>query len=387
MNSTAAEVTPASLRTDPGRVKALLAFGFFFFLIAGYYWIKPVREAVFLHRQGYEKLPIYHAVTAVASLALALGYSALTRVASRRLLLLACFGTFLVGTAAFAVLLARGTPGPAGAFYVALSLFNLLLVGLFWTVTNDVFGEAEGRRWYWLVGLAGPLGALGGAVGAERLAHVVGAANLLWISLPFMAAALALGLALDGAGRRHPPADPPRVAADGGGFDLALLFRSPYVLFMAGLVTAGIFVTTLYYLDYARLLREHVRGENEKAAWGARMMWMVNGLGILVQLFLTPVLLRRRGPGPALTVLPALMLAGGLALAQWETLAAATGLMVISGGLGYSLNQSAKELLYVPADRAIKYRAKALIDVFCFRLGDAAASLFVMGGLSLFPGT
>ena len=351
---------------------------FFYLLIAGYYFIKPVRDAVFLHRKGFDQLPRYQVIVAIGTLVLALLYNQVVDRVSRRRLILGVYGFFLVGTAAFAALLRSGAADPAAAFYIALSIFNLLLTCVFWSTTNDVFGVEEGRRWYGLIALAGPLGALTGSAGAGHLVKTTGSVNLLWISLPFFAGALALGLALDAAGRRFPPSDAARVQAGPMFPDLRLLVNVPYVRGIFVLVSLGTLVTTLYYFDFNRLLAKAGLTEDAKAAWVARRMVMENVLGIAVQLCVTPWLLRRHGPGPALLLMPVAMLAGALGLGGWETLPVATAVMVAGGGLGYTINQAAKELLYVPTDKTIKYQAKSLVDVFGFRLGDATAALLVL---------
>ena len=43
------------------------------------------------------------------------------------------------------------------------------------------------------------------------------------------------------------------------------------------------------------------------------------------------------------------------------------------GGFAYSLNQSAKESLYVPTTREEKYKAKAFIDMFVQRFAKVLA--------------
>ena len=42
-------------------------------------------------------------------------------------------------------------------------------------------------------------------------------------------------------------------------------------------------------------------------------------------------------------------------------------------GFSYSINQSAKEALYVPTTREEKYKAKAFIDMFVQRFAKALA--------------
>ena len=61
-------------------------------------------------------------------------------------------------------------------------------------------------------------------------------------------------------------------------------------------------------------------------------------------------------------------------------------LAVTDNGLNYSLNQQAKETLYVPTEPEERLRAKAFIDLFVQRFakaGAVAVNLFVVAGNSL----
>ena len=50
--------------------------------------------------------------------------------------------------------------------------------------------------------------------------------------------------------------------------------------------------------------------------------------------------------------------------------------MVAFKCIDYSLFRAAKELLYIPLSYDAKYRTKGIIDVFAYRFGKGAASLF-----------
>jgi AAA family ATP:ADP antiporter len=380
---------PAAIARSDGRLKALLAGGGFLLLIAGYSLLKPVRDAVFLQYLGFQRQPLYDVFVALGSLGVVIAYNLVAARVSRRALTLAGFVLFLGGIALCAVLLRGKDAGTAAGFYVGLNLSWLLLLAVFWSTVNDVFGVEEGKRWYGLIALAGPFGALAGSFLASTLAREesFGVINLLWLAFGLMAGAGGLSLALDAAGRRYPPNEPPRVVLQAAFPDVRLLFRSRYVLLIAGIMFFGVFVMKVFTLDFNRLVQAGVPDLTERLRWMANRGMLVNGVGAAVQLAVTPFVLRRYGPRVALVVLPIFTMAGGAALGAHEALAVAFGVTAIGEGLAYTLNQSAKELMYVPGDHSLKYQAKALVDVFCFRLGEVLASLMVLGGQTAFPET
>jgi AAA family ATP:ADP antiporter len=50
-----------------------------------------------------------------------------------------------------------------------------------------------------------------------------------------------------------------------------------------------------------------------------------------------------------------------------------SSLNTVDNGLNYSINQSARESLYTPLSRDEKYKAKAFIDMFLYRLAKVVA--------------
>ena len=62
--------------------------------------------------------------------------------------------------------------------------------------------------------------------------------------------------------------------------------------------------------------------------------------------------------------------------------------MLIAKALNYAFNQPAKEALYIPTSRSIKYKSKAWIDMFGMRFAKACASVAnrVMGPFVLLVG-
>jgi ATP:ADP antiporter, AAA family len=92
-----------------------------------------------------------------------------------------------------------------------------------------------------------------------------------------------------------------------------------------------------------------------------------------VQIFVTGLAMSRLGVNRALLVLPVVVLAASVGFLALPVLWAGSLLSVADNGLNYSINQSAREALYVPTSRAEKYRAKAFIDVFVQRFAKALA--------------
>jgi len=59
---------------------------------------------------------------------------------------------------------------------------------------------------------------------------------------------------------------------------------------------------------------------------------------------------------------------------------------IAENGTDYSLQKTVEQMLYLVTSREAKYKAKAVIDTFCTRLGDFAQAGIVLGGTALGAG-
>jgi AAA family ATP:ADP antiporter len=105
----------------------------------------------------------------------------------------------------------------------------------------------------------------------------------------------------------------------------------------------------------------------------ATVFAITNIVSMLVQLFLTSFVMSRLGVGIALMILPVAALAGSMGFMALPILVMGSALNTLDNGFSYSINQSAKEALYVPTTRDEKYKAKAFIDMFVQRFAKAVA--------------
>jgi ATP:ADP antiporter, AAA family len=115
-------------------------------------------------------------------------------------------------------------------------------------------------------------------------------------------------------------------------------------------------------------------------AFFGKVFGVTNIMALAVQLFLTGVIMRRLGVGVALLVLPVMAFLGSLGFLFVPFLYTASFLSVVDNSFNYSINQSAKEALYVPTAQAVKYRAKGFIDIFIQR---AAKTIGVILNLTI----
>ncbi len=92
-----------------------------------------------------------------------------------------------------------------------------------------------------------------------------------------------------------------------------------------------------------------------------------------MQFFFASFILTRFGQTVALLVMPLAAQGGSVGFMIIPGLLVGSSLNTLDNGFNYSINQSAKELLYTATSRVEKYSAKAFIDMFVQRFAKALA--------------
>ncbi len=110
---------------------------------------------------------------------------------------------------------------------------------------------------------------------------------------------------------------------------------------------------------------------------------IVNLVGLLAQLFLVSRLVGWIGVNRALVVLPVIAMGGYLLMALFPILSIARWAKTAENATDYSLQNTVRNMLFLPTTRDEKYKAKQAIDSFFVRMGDVMAALLVLAGTTL----
>jgi AAA family ATP:ADP antiporter len=159
--------------------------------------------------------------------------------------------------------------------------------------------------------------------------------------------------------------------------NMAYVARQPYARKVALLLTIAAATLTLADFVFKATVAESVEA-SELAVYFATIYFVLNVLSLGVQLVLVGWLLRRFDLAIALTVLPVLLLGGGVSIIAIGGLASALAIKGADGSLRYSLHRTATELLYVPLSEQARHRIKGFLDVVGQRGGQALASVAIL---------
>jgi AAA family ATP:ADP antiporter len=382
----------ADVRAGEGVTAVLLGLNVFLILMA-YYVLKPVREALILG-EGSAAQKTYLSVVEMFLLAVIVPvYGRLVKRMDRRGLINTVTGFFVACLIVFYVL------GHAGAregvaFFLWISIFNVMIIAQFWSFANDVYSKDEGERLFPIVGFGASLGAVVGASLAGGFIERIGIFELMLVGAALLVIEVLLTNYIDTRerGRTRPPLiagqHDSRPTERSGAFGLVM--RTRYLLLIALMLTLHNTVKTTGEFLLGRTVQEsaiHQVGANDAdgvkrtiGSFYSTFYATVNVVGLLLQLFVVSRIVKKFGVPIAVLILPLASLGAYGIIAFAPILNAVFAAKVAENATDYSLNNTVRNMLFLPCTTEQKYSAKQAIDSFFVRLGDVGAAAVVVVG-------
>ena len=382
------------VRHGEGPTALILAATVFLILMA-YYVLKPVREALILGEGSAELKSYLSAFQVVLLMFVVPLYGRLVAGLPRRRLINVVTWFFVACLVGFFLAAQMGLRIGI-LFFLWIGIFNLMIVAQFWSFANDVYTKEEGERLFAIVGFGASLGAVFGARVADRLIEPLGINPLLLLGALLLVAQLLLTNYIDRREqhrRQRKPASvsvPAKASTSSNGF--AMVFRSRYLLLIAIMLmllnlvnTTGEYILGSIVTDAAKTAVETGRagGLSEGQLIGdfySKYFTMVNVLGLVLQLFVVSRVVKHLGVGVAVMIMPAISLTAYNILAFFPVLMAVLAAKVIENSTDYSLNNTVRNMLFLPCTYEEKFSAKQAIDSFFVRTGDVLSALLVFAG-------
>ena len=403
---------------------ALLAALFYFCVLSGYFFLRPVRDDMGVSR-GMDDLYWLFAVTSMCSLTIVLVFGGVVSRLDRRKFIPIGYGFVVVCLLGFAGLLIANAQAGGGligteaettlarvvgyTFYVWLSVVNLFINSLFWAFMVDIFNVDQAKRMFAFIGIGGTLGALlsgwittfVGTLTDSPYLHM----GLMLTAAGLFVAAIVVMLTLERAAVRsthshlgEPAAAPTAVPAEriGGRFfdGLTAVGTSPYLLGIALFIVFMAISNTLIYFTQANIIWEAIDPDlrNQRVAAFAFLDALTQTATLFTQIFITTRVIKKLGVGWTLAILPLVTVAGFAVLAIWPLYGVMALFQALHRATRYAISRPARETLFAVVPASERYKAKPLIDVFLYRGGDLAgagihAVLSVLGSLVLVAGS
>lgn len=364
-------------------------------ILISYYIIKVVREPLILAAPGGAAMKSYSAAAqAVVLMGFVPLYGWFSSRVNRMRLVLGINLFFLINIELFSIAVRANVPYIGVAFFVWVGIFSLSVIAQFWSLANDLYLEAQGKRLFPIIAIGATLGSpIGSKLASVLFESGLPAQSILHISAALLAVSMLLYWVVQKKLHARMPADAAKEEQKlntTGGF--VLLFRSRYLLLIAALLlllnivnTTGEYILSSKVVEAAGKAIAANPQLNEKSFIGSfygEYFFVVNIVAFIVQSFVVSRIVKYSGIAGVVLLLPF------IALGAYTTIAAGAGFALIrwlktaENSTDYSVMNTARAMLWLPTSREEKYKAKQALDTFVVRIGDLLSAGLVFLGLN-----
>lgn len=355
-----------------------------YLLLVTYYFLKPARNALFLARAGSDELPYVFMLIAVVVVPITTIYSQASRRLKLNRLINITTVTLIVNLFVLRWLIEFPHTWVVYTFYIWVSIYGILVTSQFWLLANGIFDATQAKRLFIIFGLAAIIGAsTGGEItGLLSTTFKVSIENQLFFCAAFLAASIVL---VNAAWARRgqdprPRSRPHRHAEKEGMLDtFRILKRSRYLMLIVAVIAATMAVSSFTDYQFQTVAAEHYltadkadvaafdAQKQQLGAFMGRFFGRMSLLSFLFQFLLSYRFIRFIGVGGVVMFLPLGLVGGSMAMLLAPGLLAGILLRGTDGVLKYSIDKTARELLFLPVPFDLKAKTKIFIDVFVDR--------------------
>ncbi len=390
---------------------ALMLFANVFLILCAYYFIKPLREGwiAVSDISGLSKMEVKAYSSFGQSLLLlpiVWWYGRLSEHLSRNRLitgaLLFCMSNMVVFWFLQPGFFIKVLPVTGILFYLWVGMFGVFVVAQFFTFAADIYHDGRGDRLLPLIALGATSGA---ALGSWITTGVIewggfGSEWLLIIALIPLSLSLVLTRLVDA--RERPAVIEHADSGDRSheGSALKVVLSNRFLLATAIVTLLLSWVNTNGENLLFRVVQESLQGSAAQlgittpedllvftrdgtAAFYGNFYFWVNVVALLLQGFVAARLLRYGGFGVLLMMMPVVALFSYAVMALIPVLIIVKIMKIAENATDYSINNTARHVLWVPVRAEIKYKGKPTIDTLFVRIGDGIAALTVLIGVQV----
>lgn len=350
-------------------------------LLFGYEFVRSVSSSLFIGFYGADRLPIVMTISPLATLAMVYGYGWLISVVGpRRALSICSLGCAAVITACY-VGLASDIALASAVLYVFREAYIVLLVEQYWSFINSTVDKQHARAFNGPITGFGSIGAIAGATMVKLSAGALGSETLLlFAAVSLLPAAFLSDLAYSCGGEPRPSST--ELHGKQGQLGLGEFFRQRRLVLLLVLVMLTQALNTALDLRFSGLVEHAFPSKDLRTAYLGGFYATLNAAAFVLQFGLVPLLLRWVPLRIIHTAIPLVHASMAALLIAFPVLGVGALAFGAFKTLDYSLFRAAKEILYIGLPFDSRYRAKAVIDAFGYRLAKGGMSA-LLGGLNV----
>ncbi len=262
-------------------------------------------------------------------------------------------------------------PMPVFLFSFWTDIFIVMSVTHFWFAVNDFFSLHQAKRIVSFFVMGGLLGGIAGSLLTSRLVHATGPVNLL-LACPLIFLCNRVVVARLYA--RYEMGDKSvqwHQTKPGYRNILAILREEKYLRLLAGLFASGIVMACLISYQFKIVIKDAIPSDGARTSFLGSFFLAILLIAAVFHLLTTGQVLKRFGIRFSLLMAPAILLLVSFSVFIVPVSGLIIWACILRGcekTFDCTINQSVRELLYIPIPVSIKYQAKSFIDMFLNKL-------------------
>ena len=371
------------------KIILLRAFLFFFFVLASWYALRPVRNELAV-QGGIYNLPWLLMGVMLAMLIINPIYSWLVSRINQNRLILYIYSFFILNLILFLILWTfAGEDGriwTGRAFYIWANVYSFFVVSIFWVTMINFFSHTDSKKFFGIISAGGSLGAFFGSTVARYFSTEIcgntsisdlGPMSLIVFSIFSLLFAIFFSRtfkprALD---MNNSPKE-----LGGSSFEaIQNIIKDPAIRNIGLYVILFTMLMTTSWMISLGIVEEWSKDPCERTGFFARIEQIVTPLTLLMQLFLASYILRRVGSLAVLSIYGVLFAIAFMAYAFYPTITTVMMVVISLRIFEYGLNKPTRESIYTKLKQQDRYKSTVFIDTFLARSGDVIGGWFVRG--------
>ena len=371
------------------KIILLRAFLFFFFVLASWYALRPVRNELAV-QGGIYNLPWLLMGVMLAMLIINPIYSWLVSRINQNRLILYIYSFFIINLILFLILWTfagdEGRIWTGRAFYIWANVYSFFVVSIFWVTMINFFSHTDSKKFFGIISAGGSLGAFFGSTVARYFSTEIcgntsisdlGPMSLIIFSIFSLLFAIYFSKTFK-----------PRIIDNenssqelgGSSFEaIQNIFKDPAIRNIGLYVILFTMLMTTSWMISLGIVQEWSQDPCERTGFFARIEQIVTPLTLLMQLFLASYILRRVGSLTVLSIYGVLFAIAFMAYAFYPTITTVMMVVISLRIFEYGLNKPTRESIYTKLKQQDRYKSTVFIDTFLARSGDVIGGWFVRG--------
>ena len=264
-------------------------------------------------------------------------------------------------------------------FYVWCNVYSFFVVSIFWVVIINIFRNSKTRSFYGVIMAGGSLGAIFGSEISKRFSNSFDEYGLEFFTLSaaillFFAMLLAMNITRSKMNEKILDKN----SVGGGSLDsIKNSIQSEEIRNIAAYVWMWTCLMTIQWITAINIIEEWSSDSQQRISFFATIEQIVSPLTLLIQLFLTNIIMRKVGIKNIMIIYGFLFLIAYLLYGFFPSIVAVAIVTVFLRVFEYGFNKPTREIIYSTLKQNDRYKSSVLIDTFVSRFGDLTGSALI----------